>query len=1304
MTKSVKNTMISLFFVLSFSQFLNQAQIHGEVAAPWNQTSLVAEVLCFLQDIDHSLFWDYVEQLQQMKKQPKTINEVLSTMNDFLDNEQRNLLNFSLQIHYYSPRVQNYRTLGEHPSGSNVRCNSAVMNSVDDLPECKSEFYDYEPVYGSGESKYILYADLDSNDWIKIYTNLISKENEIKFVIRPYGHSTERMMLSGYGAQLKPFKYSMEFKVGDQRKQIKASSKTIPKKTFENIGLTPNLKDTKRGKKTRVSTQIIKFIQNSKDPIAAISELTQNYPVLLPQLKNISATEEDAKQIQRMIQFIGPGATALFVNGRKLSGYDINAFTIYETLRDEYNIHSTLKKSFDLNDESLENFEKSGHRPKPAQQPFIDLRHQDFLYWINDLEKDEKYQKYSPSLITFVSDSENWPNVARNVANVIFLLDPAETDDMNVIAYLDDLIEIQYPVRFGYIITPNHSSALSKKIYYAYAHLAQKYGINFAHKFLLRVNDQRSYLDEKTRKRGPIKQGFWKQAFSAVANQRSSPSFDKMSDFYKPTSAESIFLSRLKKHINRIGVSSPAIILNGMIVEAPNPESYLQSFLKEELKQVRDLMSNQKIYEDSPDIHDAILKARNAMLRFNPLVQKTDKEFTETVKIGRFCNQALRSLAKWMQEIKYQHGSSYSVKNQTSWIFFNTDDESSMPELESYANELMNKESSRIAVFKKNNLPPETICRMIGIPNNKITVVFNGRVVRFDPQDFSRYDLQLLEMVESSYSTNFATKYLKLSQNSRTLGQSKTHRELSDSLLFMLMHVSSLAHSGMLHTGAPLSAFEPGPLNVYRSRKEKGELSIYAAVDPFSFDGQRLASILPLISNLNVSMLVNPPPSIEKDHLEPLSCFYRLSTDRNGFNFEFLNSSTTYSLVEDVPASWQTIREKAAFDIDNIVGDDLQKGTHDVVFGLKSLIIEGCEANSKGRIVPAVEFTLKTMTGQFVDETRVINSNGYWQLMVVPGVYAVTTNADDTFKVVVDSFNHPFEFRESGPDAYVASNRSKIDDGKIHVFFVASGHLYERLMRIAILSIMKHTKSPVKLWLLENFASPSFRESLKEYSAKYGFEYQFCSYKWPRWLPREEARQRTFWGYKILFLDVMFPNDLRRVIYIDSDQIIKTDLRDLMTMDFNNCPYAFTPFCNDRPEMAEYRFWEVGYWQNLLNGKPYHISALFAVDLPEYRSRDVGGMMRKGYMDLHSDKESLSNLDQDLPNMMQNRGAPIFSLPQEWLWCGSWCSDATMSKARTIDLCNNPRTKEGKLEYAKKNIPEWIPYDEEANGAFSKEL
>lgn len=86
---------------------------------------------------------------------------------------------------------------------------------------------------------------------------------------------------------------------------------------------------------------------------------------------------------------------------------------------------------------------------------------------------------------------------------------------------------------------------------------------------------------------------------------------------------------------------------------------------------------------------------------------------------------------------------------------------------------------------------------------------------------------------------------------------------------------------------------------------------------------------------------------------------------------------------------------------------------------------------------------------------------------------------------------------------------------------------------------------------------------------------------------------------------------------------------------------------------------------------------------------------------LSQDPNSLSNLDQDLPNNMIHQ-VSIRSLPQEWLWCQTWCSDNGFQKAKVIDLCNNPQTKEAKLTAAQRIVPEWKDYDSEIKNLMSR--
>lgn len=78
-------------------------------------------------------------------------------------------------------------------------------------------------------------------------------------------------------------------------------------------------------------------------------------------------------------------------------------------------------------------------------------------------------------------------------------------------------------------------------------------------------------------------------------------------------------------------------------------------------------------------------------------------------------------------------------------------------------------------------------------------------------------------------------------------------------------------------------------------------------------------------------------------------------------------------------------------------------------------------------------------------------------------------------------------------------------------------------------------------------------------------------------------------------------------------------------------------------------------------------SALYVVDLKKFRRIAAGDRLRGQYQGLSQDPNSLSNLDQDLPNNMIHQVA-IKSLPQDWLWCETWCSDESKKTAKTIDL------------------------------------
>jgi UDP-glucose:glycoprotein glucosyltransferase len=79
------------------------------------------------------------------------------------------------------------------------------------------------------------------------------------------------------------------------------------------------------------------------------------------------------------------------------------------------------------------------------------------------------------------------------------------------------------------------------------------------------------------------------------------------------------------------------------------------------------------------------------------------------------------------------------------------------------------------------------------------------------------------------------------------------------------------------------------------------------------------------------------------------------------------------------------------------------------------------------------------------------------------------------------------------------------------------------------------------------------------------------------------------WGYKILFLDVLFPMDLKGVIFVDADQVVRTDLKELADLGLHGAPYGYTRMGDDNEAMEGFRFWKTGHWEYFHKGKSYHI-------------------------------------------------------------------------------------------------------------------
>jgi hypothetical protein len=75
--------------------------------------------------------------------------------------------------------------------------------------------------------------------------------------------------------------------------------------------------------------------------------------------------------------------------------------------------------------------------------------------------------------------------------------------------------------------------------------------------------------------------------------------------------------------------------------------------------------------------------------------------------------------------------------------------------------------------------------------------------------------------------------------------------------------------------------------------------------------------------------------------------------------------------------------------------------------------------------------------------------------------------------------------KKGGKKAQDLEAATKSSKDTIHVFSIASGHLYERFLQIMMLSVSKRTSVPVKFWLVGSFLSPAFKDKLPAMAKKF---------------------------------------------------------------------------------------------------------------------------------------------------------------------------------------------------------------------------
>ncbi|KAJ5552181.1 hypothetical protein N7494_001559 [Penicillium frequentans] len=1323
-----------------------------------------------------------------------------------------------IQAHYqyYNTSVQHSLMVAQdavcpvwvHSDGKQY-CSSAMERAQQDVQgNLDPRELPFDRVFGDASlPPAVLYADISAPMFKKFHETLtdMAKEGQISYRVRyrPPQHSVPRpLFVPGYGVEL-ALKRTDYIVIDDRDAELRADSEDKLADSLEELKeeSPDDLRPLSASEVSRLGWNTAAYVMGSENPLDTLIKLSQNFPKYSSVVAAHNATVPLKKEVRaNRARMIPSGGNLMWINGVQIDQRQIDAFSLLDHLRGERQL---IEKFRGLGLSAQDAVKLLSHPLLAESHADDDSQRYDYrdeleggevIIWLNNLEKDSRYQEWPGGLEAYVQNAYpgQLPPVARDLHNVIVPVDLSKSEDiLLILQQLLTFIKRGIPVRFGLVPTAESPESIAQlKV----AHYLQDvFGLSA---FI-------QYLEEsasKSKTGNPDK-----SVFASVVKER-EPRADKEAmslEEVQKNEHYSAIADRACQYQSRLSLvlDDPHFLVNGV------PISREGNWMQEMSMQIgRDLKLVQQgivegVFEETAWLPEFFLatafERRNTFLMPEDpkSVQVVDlasifgsdsealadvpriasnKDVLETVHIIVMANfesaQGLNMLTDVLSfrkehdevDILLLHSGSVDAEGVSNFekIQKSLTEGESVEQLLATISSLDDLSMDPVLDNKAPLAMHRSLIEKLGFKLKGSGLIVNGRVVLFGDSTISAGDLAQLVAYEHSKRIDPVAKAAK---NLKLDAKVSTPLDFAKLTSLVSLSMTSDIPEGMFENTPDYrldvsDGWRTDHSVITVSNSEDPSINVAVVLDPASEMAQRWLPILKVLSELagvQLKIFLNPKEEIKE---LPVKRFYRYvlesepkftsdgSLSRPQASFSGLPVEALLTLGMDVPTSWLVAPQDSIHDLDNIKLSSLKSDTNvDAIYALEHILIEGHSRDLTTKTPPrGVQLILGTEENPHFADTLIMANLGYFQFKAQPGLWQINLkpgrsekifelesvggSEDFSNEVTLLSFqgrtlfprlsrnpgyetedvletgqqsgsamglvSKGFSFAQGVLSSVGVGSKSSEQHADINIFSVASGHLYERMLNIMMVSVMRHTKHTVKFWFIEQFLSPSFRDFLPHLAAEYGFSYEMVTYKWPHWLRAQTEKQREIWGYKILFLDVLFPLSLDKVIFVDADQIVRTDMYELVTHDLQGAPYGFTPMGDSRTEMEGFRFWKQGYWNNFLRGRPYHISALYVVDLNRFRELAAGDRLRGQYQMLSADPNSLSNLDQDLPNHMQHH-IPIHSLPQEWLWCETWCADEDLELARTIDLCNNPLTKEPKLDRARRQVPEWTVYDDE---------
>lgn len=337
--------------------------------------------------------------------------------------------------------------------------------------------FDHHHSKGDFPRTAVLYADIYSPQYLEIYQRLkeLASEPDFNFVLRfiPGSKTGNPFSISGYGVELAV--KNTEYQAVDDRDAVPESDDdsdggSKPDRSSIFNEKTPSIQKLTPQERSEIAWRAICFAADSEDRLTTLTRISEDFPKLAHLLKKSPLRSKLANDAAEMIQTLTGDRQLLFLNGINFDTDSINAFGILREMRQENIVVSHLHKlgmnyadALDILSTPLAKTGEHGWGAAFNVQTLLSV-------WLNDLEKDSRYQQYHPTLYALLQGGhpQQFKFVRKNLYSVLFVLDLSKHQNLLEIFKLFEIIEQGIPIRFGFIpyLGENQSEVLTRCFYY----------------------------------------------------------------------------------------------------------------------------------------------------------------------------------------------------------------------------------------------------------------------------------------------------------------------------------------------------------------------------------------------------------------------------------------------------------------------------------------------------------------------------------------------------------------------------------------------------------------------------------------------------------------------------------------------------------------------------------------------------------------------------------------------------------------------------------------------------------------------